>query len=79
MGSHLGIDFSAILVDLGSQVGKPNRAKREPKQDMRGQGRPSQGLDKEDQDQAKPRRRAIFKGTCRLRIDYVLEGGGGVP
>ena len=26
MGSHLGIDFSWILVDLGSQVGRQNRA-----------------------------------------------------
>ena len=76
MGRHLGIDFSSILVDLGGQVGKPNRAKREPKQDMRGQGRPSQGLDKEDQDQAKPRRRGVFQDTCRRRVDDVLEGGG---
>ena len=27
MGSHLGIDFSSILVDFGTQVGKQNRAK----------------------------------------------------
>ena len=30
MGRHLGIDFSRILVDFGSQVGQENRAKREP-------------------------------------------------
>ena len=27
MGRHLGIDFLSMLVDLGSQVGRQNRAK----------------------------------------------------
>ena len=31
MGRHLGIDFSSILVDLGSQVGRQNRAKIDQK------------------------------------------------
>ena len=31
MGSHLGIDFGAILVDFGRQVGLENRAKIDPK------------------------------------------------
>ena len=31
MGRHLGIDFSSILVDLGSQVGSQNRAKIDQK------------------------------------------------
>ena len=30
-GRHLGIDFSSILVDLGSQVGRENRSKIGPK------------------------------------------------
>ena len=31
MGRHLGIDFSSILVDFGSQVGVENRPKIDPK------------------------------------------------
>ena len=31
MGRHLGIDFSSILVDFGSQVGRQNRTKIEEK------------------------------------------------
>ena len=31
MGRHLGIDFSWILMDFGSQVGKQNGAKIDPK------------------------------------------------
>ena len=31
MGWYLGIDFSSILVDLGSQVGRQNRAKIDQK------------------------------------------------
>ena len=31
MGRHLGIDFSSILVDFGSQVGRQNRAKIDQK------------------------------------------------
>ena len=31
MGRHLGIDFSSILVDFGSQVGVENGAKIDPK------------------------------------------------
>ena len=31
MGSHLGIDFGAILVDFGRQVGLENQAKIDPK------------------------------------------------
>ena len=31
MGRHLGIDFGAILVDFGRQVGVENRAKIDPK------------------------------------------------
>ena len=31
MGGRFGIEFSSILVGLEGQVGKPNRAKREPK------------------------------------------------
>jgi hypothetical protein len=43
MGGRFGIDFSSILVGLKSQVGRPNRAKREPKHDLGGQERPQQG------------------------------------
>ena len=28
MGRHLGIDFSRILMDFGTEVGQENRAKR---------------------------------------------------
>ena len=31
MGRHLGIDFGAILVDFGRQVGVENQAKIDPK------------------------------------------------
>ena len=31
MGRHLDIDFSSILVDFGSQVGRQNRAKIDQK------------------------------------------------
>ena len=31
MGRHLGIDVSLIWVDLGSQVGRQNRPKIDPK------------------------------------------------
>ena len=31
MGRHLGIDFSSMLVDLESQVGRQNRAKIDQK------------------------------------------------
>ena len=31
MGKHLGIDFSTILVDFGTQVGTQNRAKIDTK------------------------------------------------
>ena len=43
MGGRFGIDFSSILVGLEGQVGRPNRAKREPKHDLAGQERPQQG------------------------------------
>ena len=43
MGGRFGIDFSSILVGLEGQVGRPNRAKREPKHDLGGQERPQQG------------------------------------
>ena len=43
MGRRFGIDFSSILVGLEGQVGRPNRAKREPKHDLAGQERPQQG------------------------------------
>ena len=43
MGRRFGIDFSSILVGLEGQVGRPNRAKREPKHDLGGQERPQQG------------------------------------
>ena len=43
MGWRVGIDFSSILVGLGGLVGRPNRARRAPKRDLTGQGRPQEG------------------------------------
>ena len=42
MGGRVGIGFSSILVGLEGQVGRPNPARRGPKHDLTGQGRPRQ-------------------------------------
>ena len=39
MGRHLGIDFSSILVDFGSQVGRQNRAKIDAKRHRKNDGK----------------------------------------
>ena len=39
MGRHLGIDFSSILVDFGSQVGRQNRAKIDQKWHRKNDGK----------------------------------------
>ena len=55
MGRQLGIDFSSILVDFGTQVGKPNRTKRGPKQDKTREGRTRRDQGRQRQkDMARP-------------------------
>ena len=39
MGRHLGIDFSSILVDSGSEVGRQNRAKIDAKRYRKNDGK----------------------------------------
>ena len=39
MGRHLGIDFSSILVDFGSQVGRQNGAKIDQKWHRKNDGK----------------------------------------
>ena len=69
MRGRLGIDFLAILLDFGCQVGKPNRAKRGPRGDLTGPGRPSQG-------QAKPRPSQDAAATSGQRPGSVQAASG---
>ena len=47
MGRHLGIDFSWILMDFGSQVGAKLGGKIEPRQAKTGQDKGRQGKRRE--------------------------------
>ena len=68
-------DLSSILVELGSQIGRPNRARRAPKRDLTGQGRPQEG---ERSRQASQVRSKVAK-ALRGRIGTPsCPGGGGV-
>ena len=73
-GGRVGIDFSWILVGLGGQVGRPNRARRAPKRDLTGQGRPQEG---ERSRQASQVRSKVARRSPSI-LTHRLPGGGGV-
>ena len=66
--------MSSILVGLGGQVGRPNRARRAPKRDLTGQGRPQQG---ERSRQASQVRSKVARRSPII-LARRLAGGGGV-
>ena len=67
MRGRVGIDFSLILVGLEGQVGRPNRAKTEPKHDLAGQGRPQRGKTAKQASQVKLSEWRRKIGTVVLR------------
>ena len=59
---------------MGGQVGRPNRARRAPKRDLTGQGRPQEG---ERSRQASQVRSKVARRSVR-GLGRPLAGGGGV-
>ena len=72
MGGRIGIGFSSIWVGLEGQVGRPNRARRGPKHDLTGQGRPRQ-------DQRPRQASQVQSSQGRRGRAWMVLGGRGLP